>query len=126
MALLLAHKRFQCVWRVFCNFRTSADRRKRGRKYGEEGGVRTDISVAICPLRPRPSAAKVDDLRGFRLASSTDRPGLEAALSFVRKGGIRALGNEIEKPTVKQHLAAIRMLFDWVPSRRGPFVPRTG
>jgi hypothetical protein len=26
---------------------------------------------------------------------------------------IRALGKDFEKPTVKQHLAAIRMLFDW-------------
>jgi site-specific recombinase XerD len=27
---------------------------------------------------------------------------------------IRALGKDFEKPTVKQHLAAIRMLFDWL------------
>jgi len=27
---------------------------------------------------------------------------------------IRGLGKEFEKPTVKQHLAAIRMLFDWL------------
>src|ERR1700733_7839796 len=27
---------------------------------------------------------------------------------------IRALGKSFEKPTVKQHLAAIRMLFDWL------------
>src|SRR5208282_6356771 len=27
---------------------------------------------------------------------------------------IRALGRDFEKPTVKQHLAAIRMLFDWL------------
>ena len=27
---------------------------------------------------------------------------------------IEALGNDFEKPTVKQHLAAIRMLFDWL------------
>ena len=27
---------------------------------------------------------------------------------------IRALGQDFEKPTVKQHLAAIRMLFDWL------------
>jgi hypothetical protein len=27
---------------------------------------------------------------------------------------IEALGKEFEKPTVKQHLAAIRMLFDWL------------
>src|ERR1700675_625784 len=27
---------------------------------------------------------------------------------------IRALGKGFEKPTVKQHLAAIRMLFDWL------------
>src|SRR5271156_1313664 len=28
---------------------------------------------------------------------------------------IRGLGKDFEKPTVKQHLAAIRMLFDWLP-----------
>src|SRR5271170_1462998 len=27
---------------------------------------------------------------------------------------IRGLGKDFEKPTVKQHLAAIRMLFDWL------------
>jgi integrase/recombinase XerD len=27
---------------------------------------------------------------------------------------IEALGKDFEKPTVKQHLAAIRMLFDWL------------
>jgi site-specific recombinase XerC len=27
---------------------------------------------------------------------------------------IEALGKDLEKPTVKQHLAAIRMLFDWL------------
>jgi Phage integrase, N-terminal SAM-like domain len=27
---------------------------------------------------------------------------------------IEALGQDFEKPTVKQHLAAIRMLFDWL------------
>jgi site-specific recombinase XerD len=27
---------------------------------------------------------------------------------------VRGLGKEFEKPTVKQHLAAIRMLFDWL------------
>ena len=27
---------------------------------------------------------------------------------------IEALGNDFEKPTVKQHLATIRMLFDWL------------
>ena len=27
---------------------------------------------------------------------------------------IRALGRDFEKPTVKQHLAAIRMMFDWL------------
>jgi site-specific recombinase XerC len=27
---------------------------------------------------------------------------------------IEALGKEFEKPTVKQHLAAIRMCFDWL------------
>jgi integrase/recombinase XerD len=27
---------------------------------------------------------------------------------------IEALGGNFEKPTVKQHLAAIRMLFDWL------------
>ena len=27
---------------------------------------------------------------------------------------IRGLGKGFEKPTVKQHLAAIRMLFDWL------------
>jgi site-specific recombinase XerD len=27
---------------------------------------------------------------------------------------VEALGKEFEKPTVKQHLAAIRMLFDWL------------
>ncbi len=26
---------------------------------------------------------------------------------------VEALGEDFEKPTVKQHLAAIRMLFDW-------------
>jgi len=29
-------------------------------------------------------------------------------------GYIRGLGKDFEKPTVKQHLAAIRMLFDWL------------
>ncbi len=29
-------------------------------------------------------------------------------------GYVRGLGKEFEKPTVKQHLAAIRMLFDWL------------
>ena len=28
--------------------------------------------------------------------------------------GCRALGKDFEKPTVKQHLAAVRMLFDWL------------
>ncbi len=27
---------------------------------------------------------------------------------------VEGLGKEFEKPTVKQHLAAIRMLFDWL------------
>ena len=27
---------------------------------------------------------------------------------------IKAIGSDFEKPTVKQHLAAIRMLFDWL------------
>jgi integrase/recombinase XerD len=27
---------------------------------------------------------------------------------------VEALGKDFEKPTVKQHLAAIRMLFDWL------------
>jgi hypothetical protein len=27
---------------------------------------------------------------------------------------IEALGKDFEKPTVKQHLAAIRLLFDWL------------
>jgi site-specific recombinase XerD len=31
---------------------------------------------------------------------------------------IRALGKDFEKPTVKQHLAAIRMLFDWLVTGR--------
>jgi site-specific recombinase XerD len=31
---------------------------------------------------------------------------------------IEALGKDFEKPTVKQHLAAIRMLFDWLSPAR--------
>jgi hypothetical protein len=29
-------------------------------------------------------------------------------------GYIKAMGKGFEKPSVKQHLAAIRMLFDWL------------
>ena len=45
---------------------------------------------------------------------------------------IEAIGKDFEKPTVKQHLAAIRMLFDWLvtgrvspPTRRMPFAARS-
>ena len=33
---------------------------------------------------------------------------------------VEALGKDFEKPTVKQHLAAIRMLFDWLVTARAP------
>ncbi len=33
---------------------------------------------------------------------------------------VEALGKDFEKPTVKQHLAAIRMLFDWLVTARVP------
>ena len=33
--------------------------------------------------------------------------------------GLEALGEDFEKPTVKQHLAAVRMLFDWLVTGQG-------
>ena len=36
---------------------------------------------------------------------------------------IEALGKDFEKPTVKQHLAAIRMLFDWLVTGQLPTRP---
>jgi len=52
-----------------------------------------------------------------RFFDSCERKGLDELVAIEPMhvaAYIRALGKDFEKPTVKQHLAAIRMLFDWL------------
>ena len=54
---------------------------------------------------------------GRRFFAWCERKGLDelAAIEPMHVAAyIRSLGKDFEKPTVKQHLAAIRMLFDWL------------
>jgi hypothetical protein len=64
-----------------------------------EGRPLLDSDVPFVPAfsLPTPQVGEIADIEPLHVAAY-----------------IEALGKDFEKPTVKQHLAAIRMLFDWL------------
>ena len=50
----------------------------------------------------------------IKMAASTDSWVAKIARGSVRYIYVEELGYSFSKPTVKQHLAAVRMLFDWL------------